>query len=314
MIFIGVDGGGTKTSLIAYQNGEPIAKARSGALNYNFIGVEAAVAHLLQGVDALGLPRASIAAVGIGDPSIDDAMPTDENSPSVQFTQSLTVALGCPVYLRSDAYMTLFGLTGGGKSAVLMLSGTGAMGIAENSAGQIMVAGGWGRLTGDEGSGYYIALRGIRAALQASDGIAPSTALTDAALRHFGADAPRELTSIFYREPAPDIASFALCVAECAEAKDPVAEGILMDAARYLAAYTSRLLRWSGADIVGVWGSVLCQNRRVRAEYERLLRIDFPVLRVTEPPISPERAAAMYAERAFDDEGSEGNERNERNE
>ena len=85
MIYIGVDGGGSKTALAAYEDGALLATARVGAINYNFIGVEAAAAHLIEGVQALGLPLEDIAAIGIGDPSIDDAAPTSPDSPTARF-------------------------------------------------------------------------------------------------------------------------------------------------------------------------------------------------------------------------------------
>lgn len=297
MIYIGVDGGGSKTALAAYEDGTLLATARVGPINYNFIGVENAVAHLLEGIKALSLPRERIGAVGIGDPSIDDAVPTSPDSPTGQFIAAVQDALGVPVYVRSDAYMTLFGLTGGRESAVLMLSGTGAMGIAEDADGAIRVAGGWGRLTGDEGSGYYIATEGIRAALQAADGIAADTSLLGAALSHFGASEPRELIGVFYGEGEVDIASFATAVADCAEAGDTVATDILLRAAWYLAAYTCRLLSDSGATLVGVYGSVICQNVTVRAEFERLVREKYPSVRILQPTTLPEQAAADYAKK-----------------
>ncbi len=303
MICIGVDGGGSKTALAAYENGTLLAAARVGAMNYNFIGVDAAVAHLIEGVHALGVPTDRIAAIGIGDPSIDDGVPLGENTPTARFLAAVQRALGVPVYLRSDAYMTLFGLTGGCESAVLMLSGTGAMGIAENAAGRIAVAGGWGRLTGDEGSGYYLATAGIRAALQAADGIAPKTLLTDAALRHFGVSSPRELIGVFYGEDEVDIAAFATAVDACARAGDEVAHGILLRAAHYLAAYAARLLDWSGATRLGVFGSVLCQCTIVRDEFERLIREHAPAVQICEPSVLPERAAADYAKKLYEQGG-----------
>lgn len=295
MIYIGVDGGGSKTALAAYEDGKLIATARVGAINYNFIGVESAVTHLLQGVEALSLPRERIGAIGIGDPSIDDTAPTAPDSPTEQFVTALRDALGIPVYVRSDAYMTLFGLTSGRERAVLMLSGTGAMGIAEDANGAIRVAGGWGRLSGDEGSGYYIAVEGLKAALQFADGIAADTALLRAALMHFGASEPRALIGIFYGEDEVDVASFARAVADCAQAGDTVAQGILLRAAAYLAAYTCRLLSDSGATLVGVYGSVICQNATVRGEFERLVREAYPDVRIVQPTVLPEAAAADYA-------------------
>ena len=298
MIYIGVDGGGSKTALAAYEDGRLLARTRVGAINYNFIGVQAATENLLEGVAALHLPRERIAAIGIGDPSIDDTVPASDSTPTGQFIAAVSRALGVPVYLRSDAYMTLFGRTGGRECAVLMLSGTGAMGIAGDTDGTVWVAGGWGRLTGDEGSGYYIASEGIRAALQTFDGIAPDTALCAAVLQHFGTDEPRELIGVFYGEDEVDIASFATAVDACARAGDAVARKILLRAASYLAAYTCKLLRKSGATLVGVYGSVLCQNAIVRAEFERLVGEQYPDVRICEPTVLPEAAAADYAQKS----------------
>ena len=40
--YIGVDGGGTKTALAAYWEGTPVASAKTGPMNYNFIGADRA--------------------------------------------------------------------------------------------------------------------------------------------------------------------------------------------------------------------------------------------------------------------------------
>lgn len=291
--FVGVDGGGTKTALVALTpDGQTVASVVCGPLNYNFIGLDAALANLQTGVAALGLPVGSIAAVGIGDPSIDDA---SESPVALEFATHAAAVLGAPVYVRSDAYITLFALTGGKKAGVLIISGTGAMAIGEDTSGEVSVAGGWGRLTGDEGSGYYIGREGICAALRASDGVAPATCLTDAALTHFGVNSPRDLIPVFYGESEPDIAGFSRCVAECAEKGDAVAEKILLDAAEYLVGYASVLLERTHAEVLGVWGSVLCKNSTVRGAFEKGIRERCPHVTVCEPAISAERAAALYA-------------------
>ena len=152
--FVGVDGGGTKTALVACtSDGCEVASAVCGPLNYNFIGLDAALENLRTGIEALALPTGSIVAVGIGDPSIDD---TAESPTAQAFAARATSLLGVPVHIRSDAYMTLFALTGGKKTGVLIISGTGSMAIGEDDTHKTAVVGGWGRLTGDEGSGYYI--------------------------------------------------------------------------------------------------------------------------------------------------------------
>ena len=291
--FVGVDGGGTKTALVACTaDGLEVASALCGPLNYNFIDLDAALDNLQAGIAALGLPERSIAAVGIGDPSIDD----ESNSPvAKEFAKRAAVFLGVPVYIRSDAYMTLFALTGGQKPGVLMISGTGSMAIAENDTKEISVVGGWGRLTGDEGSGYYIGHEGICAALRAADGVAPQTALIAAALDYFGANKPRDLIPVFYGECEPDIAGFSRLVAKCAEDGDEVAKAILLDAAAHLSRYALVLIERCHANLLGVWGSVLCKNATVRCAFEDDVRKKFPNIEICEPDMSAEHAAAMYA-------------------
>lgn len=292
-IYIGVDGGGTKTAIGAYDvQGNCLAHTVCPPLNYHVIGVDAALENLMRGIASLGICSESIAAVGIGDPSIDDV---SECEAAACFADAARARLSLPLYIRSDAYMTLYGLTGGHTPGVLVISGTGAMALAENAEGRIFVAGGWGRLTGDEGSGYEIGLCGIRAALRAADGVAPPTRLTEAVLTHFGCSAPRDLIGIFYGASEPDVAGFARCVADCAAAGDDTACKILADTAQTLADYVSILIEQSGADLVGIYGSVLCRNASVRERFEALLKEKYPRLTITQPPVPAEVAAAKYA-------------------
>ena len=293
LYFVGVDGGGTKTALVAAtSDGKEKSHAVCGPLNYNFIGLDEALENLAEGIKLLGLPKGSIAAIGIGDPSIDD----EAESPAAQnFAARAAALLEAPVYVRSDAYMTLFALTGGKKPGVLIISGTGSMTIGEDEAGKISVVGGWGRLTGDEGGGYYIGREGICAALRAADGVAPETALTEAACKHFEKKKPRDLIAAFYGDEEPDVAGFSRCVAECAARGDEVANEILLNAAAHLSRYASVLIEKCNADLVGVWGSVLCKNATVRQAFESGVKEKFPYVQISEPAISAELAAALYA-------------------
>ena len=291
--YIGVDGGGTKTALAAFdESGTQVAESLSGPMNYNFIGIHEALENLKRGIAALGLPDGSIAAVGIGDPSIDDHPNT---AISREFLSRCESELSVPVFIRSDAYMTLFGLTEGHERGVLVISGTGAIALGEDESGTVQVAGGWGRISDDEGSGYYIGISGIRAALRCADGIADGTALLPAVLEYFGKKEPRELVEAFYGDTEPDIAGFSRRVAECAEDGDPVANEILSLAARYLADYAGALIERCGTRLVGVYGSVLCKNKKVRDEFESILMDRFGKITVREPLVSAQYAAAAYA-------------------
>ncbi len=296
-LYIGVDGGGTKTAMVCIDDGgRCVAKCVCGPLNYNFVGVDAAVRELKRGVELLAVDKSRIAAVGIGDPSLDDE---PESEASLCFLEKAKEFLEAPTFARSDAYITLFGITEGKRAGVLVVSGTGAIAIGEGLDGRISVAGGWGRLTGDEGSGYYIGLSGVREALMTGDGMSGSYTIMRAALDYFNIKDTRELVAYLYSDDAKDVAGFAPLVSECASRGDEGAKRILVSAARYLALMCSSVLKKTGGDTVGVYGSVLCKEMTVRREFERLVLADFPEVNICDVTMSAEESAARYAMKKY---------------
>lgn len=55
------------------------------------------------------------------------------------------------------------------QPGILVISGTGSVVVGRNADAQTARAGGWGHILGDHGSGYWIALTGLRAALRDYD-------------------------------------------------------------------------------------------------------------------------------------------------
>lgn len=294
---IGVDGGGTKTALEAVGLDGSVRKSTAGALNYNFIGIDAALAHIRDGLSSMEIAPENVSAIAVGDPAIDDVPAGDA---SLAFLHRLEAMFpNVLVYIRSDAYMALYSLTRGAPGAAV-IAGTGAMGIAEDDSGNVRFSGGWGRLTADEGGGYYIGTRAIRAALRYADGIDPPTMLLDELLKVCGCRNPRQLIEFFYGEPPFEAASFAASAAKCAESGDTAAVEILKEAGLRLYEMADSLLRKCGfADRVipvGVTGSVIRKNPIVRAEFERLMCAAYPLAEIRESDISPEHAAVLYAQ------------------
>lgn len=299
---VGVDGGGTKTSLMLFSTDpdgrfDCLSRAACAGMNYNHTGVEQAVTAVTDGLRRLcadaGITPDALSAVGIGDPSCDveTAGPAGD-----AFRARLCDGLRVPVLLKSDAYVTLYALTRGRGPGVLTISGTGAICIGEDADRHLFVAGGWGQLTGDEGSGHYIGLCGLKAALRAADGVAPGTSLLPAVLDRFGVRDARGLIGVLYDPARPaEPAALAPLVDACAQAGDAVAQGILEKAADWLAGYTLSVIRRTGAKLVGVHGSVLKHNRIVRAAFEERVRAAFPDVTICEPSLSPEEAAARLA-------------------
>ena len=300
MRIIGVDGGGTSSKIVLLESGKETARTVCGPLNYRNTDPNTAVANLLEGLSRI-LPDGKADGVGVGDPSIDDRICPDDQE-AVIFEKALRGNLSCPVFIRSDAYLTLFGETRGSRNGIVLISGTGAMALAErvepDGSGIVSVAGGWGRAVGDEGSGYSIAFEALQAVCREADGYGPKTRLTEAALGFFGVKTPRELIRTLYGPEARDIASFSETVGKCAESGDLVAGQIIGRTSQTLISL-GRSLADSVPDpeIVVLYGSVLEKNAQIRKLVTEGVKGVCPGVEIRLPRMRAETAAALYAER-----------------
>ena len=142
--------------------------------------------------------------------------------------EALTVTTDVDVALR-DAFPA-------GEPGILLVSGTGSMAAGRSSDGETVRAGGWGALLDDVGSGYWIALEGLRALLRSVDGRAPETALTEPLLAAMDVAGPEDLVTAVDRASKARIAGMAPLVVQTAEKGDSVAAGVLDEAVRELVA------------------------------------------------------------------------------
>ncbi|MEV0247468.1 BadF/BadG/BcrA/BcrD ATPase family protein [Nocardia sp. NPDC050712] len=149
------------------------------------------------------------------------------------------------VAVASDAVTAHAGALGGSPGVVLA-AGTGAVATAVDDAGCFTRVDGWGPLLGDEGSGGWIGLEGLRAALRAYDGRGPRTTLVDAVGERYDitlADLPRFLGQ--QDNPALTAARFAPAVAAAA-ATDETAAAIMTAAGHALGRSVRTAIEVSG--------------------------------------------------------------------
>ncbi|WNF25663.1 BadF/BadG/BcrA/BcrD ATPase family protein [Streptomyces sp. C11-1] len=135
--------------------------------------------------------------------------------------------------LAADAVTAYAGAVGQ-RPGVVVAGGTGMIALGTDLASWRR-ADGWGHLLGDSGGGAWIGRAGLDAAMRAHDGRrGGSPALLARLVSVFGP--AEDLPGLLYpRSDRPAVlASFAPEVAACAGA-DPVAAGILREAARHIA-------------------------------------------------------------------------------
>lgn len=176
-----------------------------------------------QGMDWIG-------AVGIGAPGV-LAAPEAARELAEHLCKSLPAR---SVALASDAVTSHAGALGGAPGAVLA-AGTGAVVTAIGPDNQFHRVDGWGPWLGDEGSGAWLGLAGLRAAVRAHDGRGAATALREAAWQQFGGPGQLALQLSTDDNPARIAASFVPAVAHAARRGDGVAIDLIHAAAEALA-------------------------------------------------------------------------------
>jgi N-acetylglucosamine kinase-like BadF-type ATPase len=117
----------------------------------------------------------------------------------------------------------------GGEAGILLIVGTGSIAMARGPEGEVARCGGWGGILGDEGSGYRIALEGLRAVCRAADGRERPTVLTRLLVQAAAVADAQALIPLVARADKGEIAALTPVVIRCADAGDAVAGRILDD-------------------------------------------------------------------------------------
>ena len=235
-------------------------------------------------------PDAVLAGVGIGATGLASLVA----SPAASLAALRGVA-GAPVALAIDAVTAHLGALGGQAGAVVAV-GTGAIAIGTDLHDVWRRVGGWGHLYDDRGSGAWIGIEGLKAAIQTHDGVTTdAAALLSAAVSRFG-PAPTWPSQLYTRDDRGAIlAGFAADVAGHASAGDVVAMRIMSTAgalvAGTLAAALDPSLPARAAGVGGVFASGAAFTDAFAAEFARIA----PDAELVEPAGGPLDGAVRFA-------------------
>ncbi len=233
---IGIDGGGTKTlGAIAGEDGKVIAQHEVGSTNPHSNTLDVVRANLKALTENLlgqagGKPE-DVKAICLGMAGVD--RPEDKPMIKNLVNEFLPEADVLPV---NDGVIAL---TGGALKpfGIIVISGTGSIAFGINEKADRVRAGGWGHILGDEGSGYTIALRGLREIMRAHDGRTEGTRLKDLMLGHLKLERPDQLLGWIRDINAnkAEIAALSRLVHQAANEGDATATRILSEESEELA-------------------------------------------------------------------------------
>lgn len=233
-VFVGVDGGATKTQVVAVDAaGRELGRAR-GAGSSLIVTARSAwpiLSDLVQQVLPDGVPVSQV-HLGIG------IAGTELNE---ERQQLLALAAGfASVMVESDAHTACLGAHALEDGAVIII-GTGAVGMAIKGPGRQRV-GGWGFPHDDRGGGAWLGMEAVNVALSAADGRLPASAFTRAVLERCGGT-PERLADWACKAGSSAFATLAREVIGYAERGDATAQGILHKGAEEVSCLGEALVR-----------------------------------------------------------------------
>jgi len=300
-LFLAIDAGGSKTQCLLADETRILARGSTGTVKLMRVAEQEATVRLermLQqiattaGISLSHVTRTCFGLAGLSSPAVRE------------WAQRVVGAMvGGELVLCGDEEIALDAAFAGGPG-ILVIAGTGSNAIGRTASGHIYGAGGWGPVLGDEGSGYWIGLEAIRAALRAQDRIGlggVDTCLLRDIERHWKLGSLGELVALANHRadsvrPAADFAALAPVVAHCAEEGDVLAAGILDRAGEELAEIVTLVYRKMSAAAtpekpaaldVAFTGSVLAQIAPVWAAMAARLAVSLPIARVSGTPVDP---------------------------
>lgn len=240
-IYLGVDGGGTKTAFLLDVDGKrfeskqitihPKQVTKQQFFEIMKLGVGDVCRKA--GIDPEEILYTFVAAPGYGQYPDTEAY-IDEGIREAIDSDRFTVANDC-----------VNGWAGSlnAKPGINLVLGTGQIGYGVDEEGNSMRSGGWGPLLGDEASGYYIGLKLLNHFTKMSDGRSDKTILYDTIREKLDLKEDMEIIDKAEKMKRDEIASLSRIFAEALDKEDPYCKELLEEISKEAAAVIDSIIK-----------------------------------------------------------------------
>jgi glucosamine kinase len=304
--YLGIDGGGTKTTCALGDESRVIAMVTAGPSNMFRVGEQRARESLHEAVKqacaTAGIAPAEIACTCLG--------ASGAGRPEIAFVvrNALAEILPNQIEVIGDMETSLVAAFDAGPG-VIVIAGTGSSAYGRNLHGMTTRAGGWGFAIGDEGSAHWIGREAVRVMLREhdEDPDKPDTTFASALCEVWGASSLHELALTASAVPPPDFASlFPVVAASKGELSLQIQCSAGMELARIAGIVIHRLFAANEGNAVPVAmvGGVFRHAATVRASfYNELRRLEARV-EINPQVVEPVDGALRMARRAAQTPGA----------
>ena len=235
-MYLGVDGGGTKTAFALIDGDGALKASHVGAsIDYLADGIAVARARLIDGIRAT-LAQQSLAPAGIAFAFFGLPAYGEDGESIAELDAMPSELLDASRYRCGNDMICSWAGSLACADGISVIAGTGSMAYGE-FAGRQARCGGWGELIGDEGSAYWIAREGMNLFSRMSDGRVARGPLHRLVRERFELTNDLYLCSRIYGAGADrrdGFAQFARLVHDAAQAGDAAAAGIFTRGAKEL--------------------------------------------------------------------------------
>jgi N-acetylglucosamine kinase-like BadF-type ATPase len=303
---IGIDGGGTKTDCaIADLSGKIIYQAVGKPSNFLIIGVEETVANLFAAIeeclfelkgDFSDVKQIVVGVAGAG--RKDDAELLEMSFKDYADNEGIHFK---GIRVVSDAQVALEGAFPDSAGCIL-IAGTGSILFGKDDKGNIHRVGGFGRLIGDEGSGYCIGRKALNVVSKEIDGRGEKTIITEMVNDKIDFGVSDKLVNKVYKEKL-DVASIAKIVIEAAEKGDIAANTILSVETDELVLHLKSILNKIATKKLNVsFSGSLIDNKNFYSDLlKKKIKESLPEIKITKPALSPVSGAILIAKKILDE-------------
>lgn len=302
-MFLGVDGGGTKTAFaLIDRQGQVLARNEQSSAYYLEVGMEGAADVLARGCAGLfaaaGVTANDVTFAFFGLPAYGE-----DRAVQAQLDALPRAVLGHGRYLCDNDMVCSWAGSLACADGISVIAGTGSMAYGR-IGGQGARAGGWGELFSDEGSAYWIARAGLALFSRMSDGRAPRGPLHGLMRTRLALQDDLDLCQVVYGELKGErskVAALSRLVSEAAALGDAQAAAIIESAALEVAALVDAVRGQLGVDpgtevTVSYSGGLFGVEGPLRAPFARVLAASSAgAYRLIAPRLPPVLGAAVYA-------------------
>ena len=286
--FLGIDGGGTRTSCLIGDEKSVLGSGTAGASNVLRVGEAVARRALVDGIhqtceaakiNPAEIGRACIGVAGAARQEVVEAV-----------RRIVADVVSGEIEIVGDMVITLHAAFGS-RPGIIVIAGTGSIAYGRNLKGKTARAGGWGFAVSDEGSGHWIGRAAVSEALRAGDQSEDLSPLLQAIMKVWNIENHDALVLAASASPAPDFAALFPAVLAAANSGNVLAEGLLRRAGAELATLAKIVLGRLSFDAdtvpVAMSGGVFANSELVREVFYNELRVQYPQVVVSKTIAEP---------------------------